>query len=98
MRKVLGVRLVHLGKVAHVGQEDVDLDHARHVGAGFGEDGFDVLAAGFGLRGDGAGDERAGRIGGDAARDEDVGAGDDGVGLGRGVSGMGSGEEGWMVV
>ena len=81
MGKVFGVRLVHLGEVGHVGQEDVDLDDARDVGAGFGEDGLDAFAAGGRLLADGAGYEGAGFVGGDAARDVDVGAGDDGVGL-----------------
>lgn len=39
------VDLVHLGKVAHVGQEDVDLDDLLEAGAGGFEDGGQVLDA-----------------------------------------------------
>lgn len=81
MRKVLRVRLVHLRKVLHVGEEDVYFDDAREVGAGFGEDRFNALAAGGGLRRDAPCDEGPRGVGGDAAGDVDVGAGDYGVGL-----------------
>lgn len=39
------VDLVHLGKVAHVGQEDVDLDDLLQASAGSLEDGRQVLDA-----------------------------------------------------
>lgn len=39
------VDLVHLGKVGHVGEEDVDLDDVVEVGAGGLEDGGQVLDA-----------------------------------------------------
>lgn len=42
---VRAVHLVHLGKVAHVGQEDVDLDDLFEAGAGGLEDGGQVLDA-----------------------------------------------------
>ena len=81
MRKVLGVRLVHLGEVGHVGQEDVDLDHACDIRARLLENSLDALAARLRLLGNATGDKGAGLVGGDAARDVDVGARDDGVGL-----------------
>lgn len=39
------VDLVHLGKVGHVGDEDVDLDDLFEGGAGGLENGFQVLDA-----------------------------------------------------
>jgi hypothetical protein len=84
VRKVLSVDAVHLGEVRHVGEEDVDFYDALDADAGRGEDRLDVVDAGFGLVCDGACDEVAVFVGGDAAGDVDVGAGDDGVGLGLG--------------
>lgn len=85
--KVLLEHAVHLGEVRHVVQEHVHLDDFLNGRVGFLQDGQDVLAALGGFVGDAAGDQGAGFVGGDLARDEDVGAGDYGLGLcGGGVS------------
>jgi hypothetical protein len=76
---------VHLGKVGHIGQEDVHLDDLGHLGAGGGQDGLDVVAAGLSQVADVAGDEGAGGVGGDLAGDEDLAVGADGLGLGGGL-------------
>lgn len=36
---------VHLGEILHVGEEDGGFDDAANVGAGGGEDGFEVCDA-----------------------------------------------------
>jgi hypothetical protein len=81
VRKVLAVDTVHLRKVGHVGEEDVDFDDALDANASLREDGLDVVNAGLGLIGDGTRDEVSLLVRGDAARDVDVGAGDDGMRL-----------------
>lgn len=85
MGKVLLEDAVHLGEVRHVVQEHVHLDDLVDGRAGFLQDGQDVLAALRGLVRDAAGDQGAGFVGGDLARDVDVGAGDYGLRLGWGV-------------
>jgi hypothetical protein len=42
---VRGVDLIHLGKVVHVGQEDVDLDDIAEIGSGSLKDCAQVLDA-----------------------------------------------------
>jgi len=59
-----------------------NLDNPLNANTGFGEDSLDVLAAHLGLVGDAAFDQVALCVGGDLARDEDIGACDDGLGLG----------------
>lgn len=81
MGEVLLEDAVHLGKVGHVVEEDVDLDDLLDRGVGFFQDGDDVLAALGGLVGDVALDQGASLVGGDLAGDEDIGTGDDGLGL-----------------
>lgn len=84
MGKVLLVRAVHLAEVGHVVEEDIDLDDARDVAAGFGEDGNDVLAAHLGLVGDATLNEVSILVGGDLAGDVDGRACNDGLALCRG--------------
>lgn len=88
---------VHLSEVGHVSQEDllpsvlnhqqsasatyVDLDDLGDAGAGSGNDGLDVVAAGLGQLADVALDEVGGGISGDLAGDEDLAVGADGLGL-----------------
>lgn len=43
--KMLFVLPVHLGEILHVGEEDSGFDDAADVGAGGGEDGFEVCDA-----------------------------------------------------
>lgn len=85
MGKVLHVDVVHLCKVGHVVEEDVDLDNPLQAHIYFGEDGLDVLAALFRLVGDAAFNQIALLVGGNLTRDKDLGACDDGLGL-EGVS------------
>lgn len=85
MRKVLLEDAVHLGEVRHVVQENIHLDDLLHGRVGFLQNGQDVLAALRSLVGDAAVDQGAGFVGGDLARDVDVGAGDYGLGLGWGM-------------
>ena len=85
VRKVLLEHAVHLGEVRHVVQKHVYFDDLLDRGVGLLQDGEDVLAALRGLVGDAAADQGAGFVGGDLARDVDVGAGDYGLGLGWGV-------------
>lgn len=85
MHEELLIGSVHLGKVGHIGQEDVHLDDLGHLGAGGGQDGLDVVAAGLSQVADVAGDEGAGGVGGDLAGDEDLAVGADGLGLGGGL-------------
>lgn len=75
---VLGV---HVGKVGHVGQENVDLDHTADVGAGGLEDALEVGDAGLGLVADGALDQRPVWVGRDLARAVDCRGRLDGLGL-----------------
>lgn len=82
MRKVLFKHAVHLCEMRHVVEEHIDLDHAVDLDAGLGQDADNVLAALFGLVGDAAFDQVAFGVGGDLARDVDLGAGDDGLRLG----------------
>lgn len=81
MHKELLIGSVHLGKVGHISQEDIDLDDLGHLGPGGAQDGLDVVAAGLGLLADGAGHQGAGGVGGDLARDEDCAVGADCLGL-----------------
>jgi hypothetical protein len=85
VHKELLIGSVHLSKVGHIGQEDVDLDNLGHLGTGGGQDGLDVVAAGLGEFADGASDEGAGGVGGDLAGDEDLAVGADSLRLDRGV-------------
>jgi hypothetical protein len=71
MRKVLLIRLVHLLEIRHIRQKHGALDDIRNVAAGLSQDRLDILAAGGGLRGDGARHEGAVGLAGDLARDED---------------------------
>lgn len=72
MAKVLGVLLIHIRKVSHIGQEDGDLDNLCDVGAGGGEDCAHVLDAERGLFLEGSGFENlAFGVAGDAARRKD---------------------------
>ena len=64
---------------------NIHLDDLLHGRVGFLQNGQDVLAALRGLVGDAAVDQGAGFVGGDLARDVDVGAGDYGLGLGWGM-------------
>jgi hypothetical protein len=86
MRKVLLVDAVHLGKVGHVVEEDIDLDDPRHLHPRLRKYPHDILAAHLRLIRNAALDQIALCVGGDLARDEDVGACDDGLGLSRCVS------------
>ena len=72
---------VHLGKVLHIDQEDIDLDDLLDATASGLEDGRQVLAALGGLFGDGTFDEVGGSVRGDLAGDEDLVRGGDGLGL-----------------
>jgi hypothetical protein len=56
---VCRVHLVHLGKVVHAREEDVDLDDIVEAGACGLEDGLQVLDAAVGVSLDVAGDELA---------------------------------------
>lgn len=69
------------GKLAHVSEEDVDLDDLFDGGAGLDEDGLEVGDALLGLVGDGALDEGALGGEGDLAGAVDGGGGLDGLGL-----------------
>lgn len=53
MRKELLIRSIHLREVIHASQEHIDLDDLRDIGAGFLEDGGQVLDTEFGHLGDG---------------------------------------------
>jgi hypothetical protein len=77
----LFVLLVHLGKVGHVGQEDVDLDNLLHRGAGLLEHGFEVLEAQRRLLGNGALGQGALGVEVNLTRAVDCGRGLDRVGL-----------------
>jgi len=55
------------------------LDDPAQVATGFGQNGLDALARSLGLVCDAALDQRAGFVGGDLARDEDVWTGLDGL-------------------
>lgn len=81
VHKELLIGSIHLSKVGHVSEEHVDLDDLGHLGAGSGQNGLDVVAAGLGEFADGAGDEGAGGVGGDLAGDEDLAVGADCLGL-----------------
>lgn len=59
----------------------VDLDNLGNAGAGGGDDGLDVVAAGLGQDSDVALNQLASGVGGDLARDEDLAIGADGLGL-----------------
>lgn len=72
---------VHLSKVCHVVEEDVDLDDAVHADVDLAEDALDVLTACLGLVCDAAFDELAVGGAGDLAGDVDLGSGYDGLGL-----------------
>lgn len=63
------------------GGTDIALHNLVQRAAGRLEDGLDVLGAGAGFVGDAALDERAGRVGGDLARDVEGVACADGLGL-----------------
>ena len=52
MRKELLINAIHLRKVIHARQEDVDLDDLADIGACFFEDSGQVLDAEFGHLGD----------------------------------------------
>jgi hypothetical protein len=73
---------VHLSKVRHVIEENVDLDNAIHLDARLGQDANNILAALLRLVRNAAFNQVALGVGGDLARDEDGGACDDGLGLG----------------
>jgi hypothetical protein len=85
---VLGV---HIGKVVHVGQEDIDLDDLGDVGASGLNNGLEVLAALSSLLADSALDEGQIRGDGDLARAVDGRWGLDGLRVGsqsgRGIGG-----------
>jgi hypothetical protein len=81
MRKVLLVNAVHLSEVRHVVEEDVDLDDSLDSDTRLPQYPHDILAAHLRLIRNGALDQIALCVGGDLARDEDVGACDDGLGL-----------------
>lgn len=81
VHKELLIGSVHLRKVGHIGQEDIDLDDLGHLGPGGGQDRLDVVAAGLGLLADGAGHKGAGGVGRDLAGDEDCAIGADCLGL-----------------
>ena len=49
MAEVLGVLLIHIRKVAHIGQEDSNLDDLCDFGSGSGKDSAHVLDAQGGL-------------------------------------------------
>jgi hypothetical protein len=83
MRKILLVHAIHLREVGHVVEEHVALDDALNPHARLLEYGNNVLAALRRLVGDAALGKRAGGVGGDLARDEDLGASDYGLGLGN---------------
>jgi hypothetical protein len=80
--EVLLVHAVHLGKVCHVVEEDVDLDNPVHSNTRLGENTLDVLAAHLGLVRDAALDQVALGIGGDLTGDEDIGACNNGLCVG----------------
>lgn len=82
MRKVLFKHAVHLGEMRHVVKEHIDLDDAVNLNAGLGQDTDNVLAALLRLVGDAAIDQVAFSVGGDLARDIDLGTGDYGLRLG----------------
>jgi hypothetical protein len=97
VHKELLIGSVHLRKVGHISQEDIDLDDLGHLRTGGGQNGLDVVAAGLGLLADGAGDKGAGGVGGDLARDEDCAVGADCLGLwweGEVLVGLDGGREG----
>jgi hypothetical protein len=81
VRKVLLKHAVHLGKVRHVVEEDIDFDDTFDSNTSLLQYAHNVLAALRRLVGDAALDQGACVVGGDLARDEDLGACDDGLGL-----------------
>ena len=86
MGKVLFVFAVHLGKVGHVCQKDIDFDHFRQTRSSSFQDGQDVLATGPGLIGDSAGHNVPVSGGRNLARDEDQVGGLNGLRLRGAVS------------
>lgn len=72
MAEVLGVLLIHIRKIAHIGQKDGNLDDLCDLGAGGGEDCAHVLDAECGLFLEGSGfEDFALGVAGDAAGGKD---------------------------
>lgn len=70
--EVLGVLLIHIRKVTHIGQEDSNLDDLCDFRAGSGEDSADILDAQGGLFLEGSDfEDLAFGVAGDAAGGED---------------------------
>jgi hypothetical protein len=83
-RKELLIHAIHLGEMAHIRQEDADLDNTGEVRAGGLQHGAHVLDAELGHLGDagaGRGQDLAVGLAGDLAGDVDAVGGGDGLGL-----------------
>lgn len=81
MHKELLIGRIHLGKVGHIRQKDIDLDNLGHFRTGGLEDGIDVVAASLGELANVTLDQGAGGVGGNLAGDEDLAVGADSLGL-----------------